>query len=232
MKLRTIAALAGLVAVGSTFPEAAHANKTNVEALQWFMINVTTPIYGKWKFYMEAQPRLGTDPATKDFNFRALAIRPAGGYQITDHWSMWMGYGYTPTFNPFRPEHRVFQQSLYVTNLGPLKMVNRTRLEERMIHDAGQPAMRLRHYLWFQYPLPQAPKWSLIAADEPFINLNTVTTGPSAGFDQNRLYLGVGRQLTDYLRLEVDYLQQFVEGHRGADNTVRNGGFILLAFNF
>ena len=33
------------------------------------------------------------------------------------------------------------------------------------------------------------------------------TTGPSAGFDQNRLYLGVGRQLTDYLRLEVDYLR-------------------------
>jgi hypothetical protein len=232
MRRLTIAALAGLLALSSTWSTPAHANETDVEALQWFMVNATMPIAGKWKFYMEAQPRMGTDPATRDFNLRALLIRPAAGYQITDEWSLWAGYGYTPTFDPYRYENRVFQQSLHVTNVGPVKMVNRTRLEERMIQDAGQPAMRLRHYLWFQYPLPQAPKWSLIAAAEPFINLNTVTNGPIAGFDQNRLYLGVGRQLTDHLRVEVDYLNQFVDGHDGADDTVRNGGFLLLAFNF
>jgi len=232
MRPRTLAAL-GLVALHAlTSPAPARANQTNTEALQWFLVNATVPIHGSWKFYMEAQPRLGTDPATRDFNFRALLIRPAVGYQITERWSLWAGYGYTPTFNPYRYENRAFEQSLHVMQVGPVKMMNRTRLEQRMIQDAGAPALRLRHYLWFQYPLPRAPKWSLIAADEPFINLNTVSNGPIAGFDQNRLYLGVGRQLTDYLRIEVDYLQQFVQGHDGGDNVVRNGGFILLALNF
>ena len=109
-------------------------------------------------------------------------------------------------------------------------MVNRTRFEERFIEDAGQPALRLRHQLWLGYPLPRWPAWSLVAAEEPFVNLNTVSDGPHAGFDQNRVYLGVSRQVGPHLRVEVDYLNQFVLGHRGADDVVRNGGFMQLAF--
>jgi len=109
-------------------------------------------------------------------------------------------------------------------------MINRTRLEERIIEDAGQPAVRLRHQLWFGYPLPRWPDWSLVAADEPFVNLDFVHNGPQAGFDQNRVYLGVSRQLGPSLRVEVDYVNQFVLGHGGADDLVRNGGFLQLAF--
>ena len=229
MKHRIVIALIAFATLLSPCVSSAH---TNIEALNWYQITGVGPIYGSWKFYIEAQPRIGTDPATRDTNLRTFIVRSAIGYQITEAWSLWMGYAYQPNFNPSRYENRVYQQSLYQNEIGPFKMANRTRLEERMIQDAGQPAMRILHQLWLMYPLPRWPQWGLVAADEPFINLNTVTNGPIAGFDQNRLYLGVSRQLGPHLRVEVDYLNQFVLGHDGADDTVRNGAFVLLVFGW
>jgi len=208
----------------------AHA-KAELEEIGWFQLTATGPIVGDWRFFMEAQPRIGADPESGP-KLRALIIRPALGYQITEAWSLWLGYAYQPNFNPFRYENRAFQQSLHTTHVGPFKMVNRSRLEERMIEDAGQPAMRIRHQLWLAYPLPRWPAWSLVAAVEPFINLNTVSNGPIAGFDQNRLYLGVSRQIGKHLRVEIDYLNVFVLGHDGDPDVVRNGGFLLLAYNW
>lgn len=206
--------------------------ETFVEELGWFQVVATGPIVGNWRLFMEAQPRVGSDPAEGDTNLRTLIIRPAVGYQITEAWSLWLGYAYVPSFNPSRYENRVFQQSLHTRFVGPFKMVNRTRFEERMIQDAGQPALRLRHMVWLAYPLPRWPAWSLVAALEPFINLNTVTNGPVGGFDQNRVYLGVSRQIGEHVRVEVDYLNQFVLGHDGGDDVVRNGGFLLIAYNW
>jgi len=229
MKRRTIGVF--VVCIVSLFRFVGAADgKTNVEELGWFQISATGPIRGNWKLFLEAQPRVGTDPAKGDTNLRTLIARSAIGYQITEPWSLWAGYAYVPSFNPSRDEHRAFQQSLFVTKAGPFKMINRTRFEERLIEDAGQPALRLRHQLWFGYPLPRWPGWSLVAADEPFVNLDFVHNGPQAGFDQNRVYLGVSRQLGPSLRVEVDYVNQFVLGHGGADDLVRNGGFLQLAF--
>ncbi len=228
---RLVVAVVALVLLPSFFAGEVHA-ETEVEELGWFQITATGPIVGDWRFFMEAQPRIGTDPENGDTNMRALIIRPAVGYQLTAAWSLWLGYAYQPSFNPSRDEHRVFQQLLHTTHVGPFKMVNRSRLEERMIEDAGQPAMRIRHLLWLGYPLPRWPAWSLVAAIEPFINLNTVSDGPVGGFDQNRVYLGVSRQIGEHLRVEVDYLSQFVLGHDGDTDVVRNGGFLMFAYNW
>jgi hypothetical protein len=46
----------------------------------------------------------------------------------------------------------------------------------------------------------------LVAWDELFIGFNDVSWGPSAGYDQNRLFLGVARPVDDWGRVEVGYL--------------------------
>ncbi len=229
MKLRAILAFVACIASLSTSVRPVYG-KVDVEDLGWFQISATGPIGGNWKLSLEVAPRVGTDPANGDTNLRTVNVRGAMGYQITEPWSLWAGYGYHPTFNPSRDENRAFQQSTFVTKAGPFKMSNRTRIEERFIEDVGQPALRLRHQLWLGYPLPRWPAWSLVAAEEPFVNLNTVHDGPHAGFDQNRIYLGVSREVGPHVRVEVDYLNQFVRRHSAADDLVRNGGILQLAF--
>lgn len=52
--------------------------------------------------------------------------------------------------------------------------------------------------------------WYLIAAEEVFLNLNTVAWGPVAGYDQNRVFAGIGYRLTNTTRAEIGYLNNFI----------------------
>jgi hypothetical protein len=53
-------------------------------------------------------------------------------------------------------------------------------------------------------------KWSVVACDEPFFNLNTVNNGPRGGFNQNWLFLGINRRFNNHLNAEVGYLNNYV----------------------
>lgn len=198
----------------------------------WFQITGTGPIAGPVRVFLEAQPRIGNNAETNDVDMRALLMRGALGYALTPHWSLWQGYGYTPTFNPDRDEHRNFQQALYETKLGPFNFQNRTRLEERFLEHADHVSVRARNLIRFTFPLPRSPSWALVAMDEFFFDLNTVETAPVSGFDQNRFFTGLSRQLTPNVRLEIDYLNQVLNGRRGKDDTLRHSGLMWLAFTW
>jgi len=198
----------------------------------WFQVTATGPIAGPFRAFFELQPRIGENHESGDVDMRAFLARTAIGVDLVPHWSFWAGYGYALTYNPDRDEHRGFQQLLYEAPFGPFQLSNRTRVEERFLQHAPIPAYRLRNQIRFAYPLPQLPSISLVLADEVFAALNTVRTGPVSGFDQNRLFAGVSKQLMPHVRLEVDYLNQVVNGRRGAEDTLRHSGFLQLAFSW
>ena len=50
------------------------------------------------------------------------------------------------------------------------------------------------------------PKLSVVASDEYFVKLNNTHWGGGSGFDQNRLFLGVGYKSNEHVKLEVGYL--------------------------
>ena len=50
------------------------------------------------------------------------------------------------------------------------------------------------------------PRFGLAAWDEIFWAMNSVTGGPSAGFDQNRIFFGPMIQVRPELRLEPGYI--------------------------
>lgn len=221
------AAVLAAVFLGSATVQAAESDPQG-----WLQVTATGPVHGRLLGFLELQPRFGEDPQDDDFDLRSVLARGALGWQIRDGWSLWMGYGYTPVYDPDRDESRIFQQSLVDWRWGPFAAQNRTRLEQRFLEHEADVSWRVRSQLRLVYPLPKYPAWALVAADEVFFDLNTVTDGPKAGFDQNRLYLGVSHQLTPWLRVELDYLNQVVDGDRGSSNVVRHSGFLQFAFNW
>jgi Protein of unknown function (DUF2490) len=70
---------------------------------------------------------------------------------------------------------------------------------------------RLRQMFRVTMPLESAPKFSLVGSNEVFMNLNRTDWGARSGFDQNRLFVGVGYGATSKLRLEAGYLNQYVD---------------------
>lgn len=211
---------------------AAPAAALETEGEAWFQVTASGPIHGRLLGFAEIQPRFGEDGQDGDFDTTAWIGRGALGWQVLEGWSLWAGYGYTPTFDPDRDEHRIFQQSLYDWRLGPVHAQHRARLEERFLEHESEASWRLRNQLRFVYPLPSLPTWSLVLADEVFLNLNTVDDGPDSGFDQNRVFAGVSHQLSRHVRVEVDYLNQFVHRTGGKEDVMRHGAMVQLALTW
>lgn len=208
MRLRRCPPLvvAGLALAASVLlPSAARA--LEVDGQGWIQLIAQGPIAGRLNAYLEIQPRLhGGDGLQAE----KLLVRPAFFWQATPEWSFWLGYNYAPTFHPYRDEQQVWQQVLHTWRFPNLSLFNRTRLEQRMLSGAGGVAVRLRHQIRAMVPLPQDPAWSFVVFDEGFVHMNTVSSGPVSGFDQNRFFVGMSRQLTSRLRAELGYQNVFV----------------------
>ena len=197
--------LATLVLVGAVRPSAA----TSDEDFQvWSPVYLTVSFTDKVLGWYEAQPRFGEDAS----RLNQLLLRTALGYRFAPRWSLWLGYAWTPSFEPrFNSENRMYQQLLYVTELSFARVMSRTRFEQRWIEGVTGTAFRFRTLLRGRFPLTEDGGWGAVAQDEIFLNLNSPTNGPSAGFDQNRFFLGLNRRVNTHLSVDVGYQLQVVD---------------------
>jgi len=211
-------------------PSGVHAGSTvNQDAGLWFPVTVTFPISSAFLGFMEVQPRFEDNVS----ELGQLILRPAIGYKLTDHLSIWQGYAWIGDYQPtFIEENRVFQQVTYKRAFPSIRLQSRTRLEERIIDQADGTAVRFRTLLRGDFPLPNATAWAIVMFDEIFVNLNTVGHGPNAGFNQNRFFLGVNHQLTQHLNMDLGYQMQAVNGGQsGLINDISHIIFLQMAIN-
>lgn len=137
-------------------------------------------------------------------------VRPALGYRFSKDVSAWAGYGAIGLFDDApesrAQEHRAWQQGLFNFPLGALFVQLRPRLEERFRE--GQPEVAFRARLLARVNVTFGPDnpFFLATWTEPFFHLNDVMWGPRGGFDQNRLFLGLGIKGPAGTRVEVGYL--------------------------
>ena len=125
----------------------------------YLTVNFTDKIQG----WYEAQPRFGDDAS----QINQLLLRTALGYKFADHWSIWQGYAWTPDIEPkYKTENRIYQQLLYNQKFSSIKIMSRTRLEERWIKDVSGTAVRFRTLLRGQVPLADQGRWAIVVQDE------------------------------------------------------------------
>lgn len=192
----------------------------------WAPVYLTFPLSSSFIGYMEVNPRFGDDVS----KFDQLLLRPAVGYKLTDHLSIWQGYAWVGNYQPsFSEEHRVFQQLLYRRKFPFVKVFSRSRLEERFIGNTDGLSVRARTMLRGDFPLPNAPEWAFVLYDEIFVHVNSVGNGPESGFDQNRFFLGMNREFTKYFNMDLGYQMQALNNSQpGYINQINH--IILLQF--
>ena len=173
----------------------------------WTPVYLTVNFSDKIQGWYEAQPRFGDDAS----QVNQLLLRTALGYRVADHWSIWQGYAWTPNIEPkFKAENRIYQQLLYIQKFPAIKIMSRTRLEQRWIKDVSGTAVRFRTLLRGQVPLGDQGRWSIVGQDEIFFNLNSPTNGPDSGLDQNRLFVGINRVMNEHLNVDAGYQFQSI----------------------
>jgi hypothetical protein len=193
----------------------------------WMPVTLETPITRKIKLDVELHARL----ARNDSNLSLLFISPYLTYEVNKHLSLTQGYYRSFIFqkNPYRlnTENRLWQMVTLSHSIKSLKITHQFRLEERLVENFDKTSVRFRYLIRLVYPLRKS-KWSLVGSEELFFNMNDVRQVPS-GFNQNRLFVGLRRQISNASFIEGGYMMQGV--HAPAPNRNQINHALLVRLN-
>ncbi|MFM2302363.1 MAG: hypothetical protein RLZZ84_2099 [Pseudomonadota bacterium] len=192
----------------------------------WLAQFSTIEVGDKVLLFSDVQFRL-TDGADR---LGQVLVRPAVGYRITPTDTLFLGYAYVRT-EPLNgtptDEHRMFQQALVRIAGKPDKVIvtGRTRLEQRWLEGRPDMGWRLRQQVRMDAPVGKGV--NAIVWAEPFVNFDTTTWGQRAGFDQLRVFGGLGLPLAKGIALEAGYSGQYVNRFKMADRMNHIGSLSL-----
>jgi hypothetical protein len=172
---------------------------------------------GSWRVWMDGQLRFGDDAS----RFSQGLVRPGIGYALNKAWSLWAGYAYIRTDQPYAKtpsnENRIWEQVSWQRLVGSTDLSSRTRLEQRF-HSAGSgTGVRVREMAKLMQPLGAKKIWLFVVYDEIFVNLNNTNFGARSGWDRNRAFTGPGINLSRSSRLELGYMNQYTFNNNGPD---------------
>jgi hypothetical protein len=160
-------------------------------------------------------------------------VRPAIGYALTKSLLVHAGYGWIHLLTDEggnRTEHRAWQQVLWLAAPSPcVKTQVRARLEQRF--GAGDDVgHRVRLFVRGQWAPSQRVQLQLVGWDEIFVGLNATDWGTPRGYDQNRLFLGVGVDTAlRNVRIEAGYMNVVLRRDTQMDHILAVNLFATLA---
>jgi hypothetical protein len=180
---------------------------------------------GNWLFYagnqkFQTRYNFWNEIQYRNYNLagdlQQLLLRGGIGYDLTDNNNnVLLGYGFILSENytsadekVSSKEHRVYGQFLTKQRSGICALTHRYRFEQRFINDDVR--YRFRYFLALNIPLN---KKELVARTIYFSAYNEVFLNNEVQFfDRNRLYGGIGYFLNDQVKLELGFMNQFVNG--------------------
>lgn len=180
------------------------------------------PLSENWQFHFDAQVRRDNVGLSQ----QQYLVQPGLNWKVSPKLTLGAGYGYMRTY-PYGEfpvaspvtEHRVWEQASTTTALFDLNWNHRLRLEQRHIGRPGnfRYENRIRYRLLTMVPLPfqEQKHWYLKAYNEIFLNFGGAVARNQ--FDQNRAYLGIGRDLgtKTKTRLEFGFMEQTLQHRDG-----------------
>lgn len=186
-----------------------------------------TRFSNRWGMWLDVHYRMTDNFVDRPFQFM---VRPAVTYFIKDNVRLNVGYALVEHFpgrglNTIRTEHRAWQQVWWNQKYKGFTTLQWLRLEQRfnekVVNDVKtsgyNKTFRARYNFSFFIPLkgkelaPGTPFVALI--DEVFLNFGKNVVYNT--FDQNRLFAGVGYQLTSHLNAQVGYMNVYQQEASG-----------------
>ncbi|RAJ10498.1 uncharacterized protein DUF2490 [Chitinophaga skermanii] len=191
----------------------------------WYTYFGTAKINDKFSIPFDVQLRIRNGISDKG----QILTRGGLQYSINKRASALLGYAYVTTYtdplDTWFPEHRMFEQFIYKTPIRKWDMTHRFRLEQRWVGVKGLNAEgekeiadwrygnRLRY--WNRSVLPLSKKYYFVLQDELFMNLwgNDIS---NKFYDQNRFLAAVGYNIKSNLKVDVGYMNQFIQAGNGS----------------
>lgn len=180
-------------------------------------LDVIHPDLSRYRYWLEGQGRFGNDTSQVSQGM----LRTGLGYALGETVTMWLGYAFIPTDEPFVTvpfdEHRIWQQLLWNTQFSFGSFSSRSRLEQRFMQTGDDVGWRYRQLVKISVPFSFAPSFSFVASDEVFVDLNKTDWKAANGFDQNRAFAGIGYNFNKNIKTEIGYMNQYIRKKNAQD---------------
>lgn len=170
----------------------------------WVQGVATARVSHAWRLHLEVQPRWFED-VTAPFQ---VLVRTAVGRQVHPRVLVWAGHAWIakPPGPGVTHEQRAWEQvAIALPARAPWAASFRWRQEQRW-QDGWRGASHRTRLLGRTSRTLASPRWSAIAWNESMVTWNATGRGPVRGFDQNRLFGGLGRRVSPILSVEGGYV--------------------------
>jgi len=189
-------------------------NAQQRESTGWLLLSNTKRISEKFDFLFDMQVR-----SADGFDYvNTLLLRGALSYNFFTKHSAALGYVYKADWTydnellDYSPEHRIYEQYLFSSELGKVEINARLRLEQRFVkkEELVNFSQRARAFLSVQIPLKADTGFlkGIYAKiqNEIFINVQSREKVNNSIFDQNRSSIGIGFRFSKSLDIDFVYL--------------------------
>lgn len=207
-KMKFLGKLCWIYLLATPLADEAWAFEPEQDAELWAPTFIQAPTRSGWTGLFEINSRVRGD--MKRLN--TLILRPWIGHVLVPGTAAHAGYGWIRSQTTrVMEEHRAWAQTqTSVSPGGGWILTVRPRLEQRWLETATGPAWRVRLFMRGERKLGQGPFYG-VGYQETFVRLGSTPGAPRAGFDQQRLFVGVGRD-SPQAKLEAGY--QYVRQSR------------------
>ena len=169
----------------------------------WSPVQIIHAITDDVSISMQVEGRFQRDIS----EFSQLVLKPALNYHLDDIWTLSAGYKFIEKSNDLN-EHDPWQELTYTRQHGELVSKLQLRLEERLISGIGGVLPRVRLLGHLAHPIGDSPYY-LTGWGAVRFNLDDKGRGPISGFEQLRLYSGIGRNFDEHVQVEFGYLWRY-----------------------
>jgi hypothetical protein len=182
---------------------------------QWSLWFGNHHIDETWAVSMQIENRLRDDASEVDKQI----FKPGGYYAFTDTLKLGVGYKYVKKKDS-KDEQDPWQELFWnPAPIGKWDWAHQFRWEQRTGSSVDGVVNRLRYLLHVTHPLGSSGKYYFAAQEAVRFNAASKDSGPVDGFEQSRLYFGVGRNMTPKLKIEVGYLWNYQRFRGGVNHS-------------
>jgi hypothetical protein len=204
-----------LTAIACLLPVYAAQADTGNDFQQWTLLFVNHHLNEKWSASMQVENRLRDDASEVD----KQVFKPGGYYRFTDTFQLGVGYKYVKKKDS-KDEQDPWQELFFnPAPIGKWDWAHQFRWEQRTGDGLDGVVHRLRYLLHVTHPLGESGKYYFAAQEAVRFNAASKNSGPVDGFEQSRLYFGVGRKMSHKLKIEVGYLWNYQLERDGPDHS-------------
>ncbi len=200
-----------ILLLGLALPSAALAIDQSYQT--WTSVAVHKALSENWALYFDANGRF-----YHDFDTAQVLLRPGVMRKLNDQFSLYLAYAWTPAWSDddadMTDEHRIWQQLTWNSG-GKLSLFSRSRLEQRFRPgNSSDVGVRFREFVRLLWRATE--HFGISLWDEVFIDLNHAENHDGRrwqrfGLDQNRVFAGPSFWLPAGVRIEVGYLNQYID---------------------